>query len=335
MSDRPESGRTGFDPKLRVAPPTFEELTAFLVWPMLLRGLPQSLRPGHLLVGGAGALLLWLIVSVLGWLGVEPALPPVAGSAWGAAPFVALGDALAGRPWAGLLTLALTLPVVHLVGLVVGRSVALDLGADLLPTTGQCVAFAAPRAPRVVWLTLIVGATIGAGLGIVSLLGWVFGPLAFDQGGPVFLVAFAVALATVVYAAAALLTAPMHAPAIAADDCDALEALQRCLAFVLGAPLRFLAYLAVVWGVFSLALAALLALLSWAALLASTGDDPAGASGPGFFGTLALLVPLAWALSYAGCAGTVLYLALRRVCDEQDVAEVWLPPAPGDASGGA
>lgn len=152
-------------------------------------------------------------------------------------------------------------------------------------------------------------------------------------------------------------------PAVACDGTDAMDAVQRAYAYVLGRPLRLIAYQVIVMVVVALAVAvaAGVALAAvgftfeaayswtgerargslWSAIAGSVGDVPLSADQrqeidvTGTFAwtawmlvmwmRLTLVLVATYAASTAMSGMTVMYLLLRRINDGQDVSEIWMP----------
>lgn len=171
------------------------------------------------------------------------------------------------------------------------------------------------------------------------------------------------AAAAVVTAVGYMLGRGLLVPAVVCEGADAVDAIQRVYGYVLGRPLRLAFYLALaVLGV--AVVVGILGLLTywtigfaaqgagvwaggrgggavWTAVRDAMGfAGPAGSYGEPPAGTFAAaawiirlwsLIPLGLLLgtlvSCATAAMTMVYLAMRRVCDGQDVAELWIPGA--------
>jgi hypothetical protein len=173
----------------------------------------------------------------------------------------------------------------------------------------------------------------------------------------VYPVALVAAVGCVLLLAAYVFSLPMLVPAVACEGTDAIDAAQRCFAYALARPLRLALYLAVVvvQGVLlTLVIAALLnAAVQACAWVATAWADPAAreylrdaalrtaeatSDTPGsrvlagrliaFWSGLPAALLAALGVSYWFSSGTVLYLAMRQVCDGQDIGELWTPGPP-------
>lgn len=216
------------------------------------------------------------------------------------------------------------------------------------------LAFAARR-----WLSLVgafVVPVVLAGLivGVLALFGAALLSLAYVDvvGGVLFGGAVVLGAVGVVVIGVSLLALPMLVPVVVCEGTDAIDAVQRAFAYVMLRPLRFAAYSAILLaqGLVVFVVVAFVADRAvWLAGRATTAipiphakdvvaraqDARVGAEGesnPGlaarslaFWGNAAGLAVGGWVVSYVCCAGTLLYLAMRRVCDGQDVEELWSP----------
>lgn len=152
----------------------------------------------------------------------------------------------------------------------------------------------------------------------------------------------------------------MLIPAVVCEGSDAIDAIQRAYAYVLARPVRLVVYLLLAAaGVFvSVVILAVIAqwtvgfagqaagvwtrapawsMIWWGSFkqpppLAADPSEPVGtyAIGTALIG-IWVLVPLllivAAFFSTSTAAATVIYLAMRRICDGQDVGELWTPGA--------
>jgi hypothetical protein len=154
-----------------------------------------------------------------------------------------------------------------------------------------------------------------------------------------------IATAVVLLLALTLLGAPMLLPALACEATDGIDAVQRTMAYVAARPLQYGAYVLIlcVQAAITTALLIMLAVLvSETARAAATAWTPTSVD-PGrvlegssaslramnagilFWLNVPLLLVGGYVTSFVHTGGTVLYLAMRRVCDGQDVDDVWMP----------
>lgn len=360
-------------------PITFAELSAGLVWPRLLRALPMSLRPARLGLGMLGVIGLIGAAKIVTMLtesardggggaavarprGVgERVLADLGDGAGGAAAALTTLDfggaidamnlamtalSVHGERWGALaLSLALMLPVWLFVGGAVARSSALEFASRGDAPLRRVLVFALLRMGvlmRAVLLPLFIAAVVSLMLKAggwalfsvpgVSVVGALLYPLAYIGG-----------LVLVLLWIGFMIGHWLLAPAVAVENTDATDAVQRAYSYVLGRPMRTLVYfaLAAALGAVGFVVVSWLTgraddmaragLSSWLSdersdvLAASVATADRGAT-PWIVGAwrwLIGLLPAAWGLSYVFTSSTVLYLLLRRVHDEQDTSEVW------------
>lgn len=191
-------------------------------------------------------------------------------------------------------------------------------------------------------LALVYGLALAMAVG-----GWVLFSLSsvnIAGGALFFLFLIGSAVATVVMLAMTL-GGPMLVPAVACEATDAIDAVQHAYSYVFAKPLRLLVYVAILAAQF----AALMVVVGAAVWLINhvaqhaaavwlgeeaakvirggeslSGTDLAAAKAVQFWLGIPLLLAGAFAVSYFWCAATVLYLAMRRICDGQDMSEVWV-----------
>lgn len=361
-------------------PLTIRSLVSQLLWPGLLRSTGLALRPARL---GMATILLVLLALVLRvpdlWLRRGEK------SGWADSPSSVVadhaeraGDALFGRrepvdavldlldapahalrvaPWS---VLAICLPVLAIWGVLGGaiaRSAATEhgLGRRLSWTTALTMGVS-----RWVPLTLVHAGPlvfIGSIAALLMVLGYIGFSVPFVQivAGALFVVGLVLAAMAVIVLAGLVLGLPLLVPAIVCEGCDAIDGVQRVLAYAVSHPLRLAMYLAILLAQLSVSLLVLAALVqatrefaAWSASLLLKEDfarllreqvisgtqpglgdytDQQRLAGDiaGFWGRfLGLLVP-AFAVSYFFSSGSILYLTMRRLCDGQDKADLWSP----------
>jgi hypothetical protein len=173
-------------------------------------------------------------------------------------------------------------------------------------------------------------------------------------GGLLWVLFLVGALVGTVIMIAMTLGGPMLVPGVACEGTDAIDSVQHAYSYVFARPLRLLAYLAVLVAQF-LALWLVAGAVVWlvghfsqhaAGVFAGAAADRviAGERGLGgtggvasgfvrFWSVLPAMLGGAFAVSYFWCAATVLYLCMRRICDGQDISEVWVDTVvPGTAA---
>lgn len=251
------------------------------------------------------------------------------------------------RPWATILLAVPMVIILALFGGAIARASATEFTsarftewpADLrislakLPSTAG--ALLAPLVLAGVIILLIATGGILLGVPVLDVFGAILYALAM----------FGALLAFVILILHAL-ALPMIVPALIIEGTDGFDAIQRCYAYVLARPLHLLAHAALllVLGAISIGVVSLIAgsvdtMTAWAAsrftteagsnVLTGTGElratQPTAHAIVEFWRALLQLVVSGFVISYFFTAGTILYLVARRLCDGQDVNEMWDP----------
>lgn len=361
----------------RWRPEAVRDLIDQLIWPGLLRIPALGLAPSRvglafftlllltilwklptLWIGGPGPLEAAgerATAGVLGFAEAMGLLPPGPGSTQST-----LGTAAADlfvRAPAALVTAAprtaaaLCIPtlLVWCIGFgAIGRSAACDFCRNAAIPWPQALGFSIARWPSLtgalagpVILVAAIAAVIAAVAG--ALLSFPGGDVLAAVLSPIGLVLAAVGVLALV---GFILGQKLIIPAVVCEGTDAVDAVQRAYAYLLGRPLVFFVYLAI-FGIaagVALVIAAVLATAVDAFALAAAGwwAGPRGLAilgqDPGLAGTarfsaailrLVLAVPAglvaAYALSLYASGSTVLYVLLRQVNDGQEPGELWMP----------
>ena len=140
----------------------------------------------------------------------------------------------------------------------------------------------------------------------------------------------------------ATFTNPLMLPAVQVEGTDVLDAMQRAFAYLLGRPGRFLLYMlvAIITGVVAVSIAGLIIHGTWwltqSAATAGFSAEHRGAlfspEGEGathavlsFWHAVLMAILDGYVLAFFFAASTALYLVLRRVNDDQDISEIWMP----------
>jgi hypothetical protein len=387
-------------PAVRPAPLTADDLIAGLVWPKLFRAAGVALAPGRIILG-----LFTLIAGGIAWSlavalqntapGVTP-LPEIFSGAFDAvvqsvykdghwvldpaltapalyrlvvrAPYWALSQHTLGTAVA----LILTVPAVLIGFTSISRSAALQFAYNTDTPWPEALGFGISRA-RTAFLAVVAPM---AGLwGIALLMGFAGAvllnlPLLNVVGSLFYAFALAAGLAGMVLIIAVVFGTPLILPAIAADNSDGFDAVQRAYAYVFGRTGRTVLYTGSImlqgaityWLMLLLLLGAMhfaqASLGAWVgtegriSILGLTSQEvratpelvaalegkeaPTGAYTASSIVRLAktglMLIAYAYLVSFVATGATVLYLALRRINDGQDMHEVWMPP--GEAAPG-
>lgn len=262
-----------------------------------------------------------------------------------------------------LLFVLVVVPVRALLFGAVARMVVCEVGLRRSVGIGEAVRFAASRwkslygaivaPPVIIGALCLIMAVAGLALFRLPVLN-VVGALLY---GVFLLGGLVIVIMGIGFAFATHLTAP----AIAADGADAVDALQRGYAYVLGRPGRLLMYtlILIALGVVAYSILSVVTALAmnvtaslagtWSAAdelagrmraldftlapapLGLKGSAAAADSLIGVWERLFLALLAGCVVSYHDCASTLLYLLLRRAVDEQDIEDV-LPPTPTETS---
>ncbi|MEO1584264.1 MAG: hypothetical protein AAFR96_06800 [Planctomycetota bacterium] len=204
--------------------------------------------------------------------------------------------------------------------------------------SGIVIAYALP--------TLVVGLLIG----VLAVGGWALlsVPFANVLGAVLGIVGLLLSLALVAVVLGMVFGSPLFAAAIAVEGSDGIDAVHRSYAYVFARPLRAALYAAllVVQGIVVVSVLAAIAaltvgLFSWAtglmlnerASLVASGvasDElgPGGVAAAGIMRTvlqLPAIVLAGYAVSYWASGSAMLYIALRRIVDGQDMVDLYVP----------
>jgi hypothetical protein len=371
--------------RFRPQAPSFEEIAGTLSWPVLLRSARLALRPARLGLATILLVLLGLLTQLPGlWL-PEDAAPSRTLANLGSlalADFreallklephdamLALADLLVGAPlqafrnapWS---VAAIALPALAVFGILGGAIARLAAEEHALRTrTHWTRALAMALAKPISLATVILAPALVLGLVcvVLALAGRVL--FAYDYldalGGVLYGAALLAGLLVVVLSLALCLGAPMLVPAVVCEGTDAIDAVQRTLAYALARPGRLAVYVLILLLQLSLVVIALDLVLAGAQRLTAsttmalvpdergealralaTGEHrqtepPAAVANPPgtrlagaalrFWAAVPALALGAYVVSFWFSGGTLLYLTMRRVCDAQDPEELWQP----------
>jgi hypothetical protein len=347
----------------------WRDVTDSLAWPTLLRVPALALRPERVVLGVVGVVAMAL-VSRLGtlWAPDQTDLATAVGArlaagargvlagtlafdagllAGGARSVVSIAtDVLGARPWTALALGPLLLLVFAVLSGAIARSAASEIGLARVPRAAACLGWAVSR-----WFSLWIswfGPLVLAGvfLGVIALGGVLFRVPGLDVLGSVLVaLGFVLAAIAVIILIAVGVGGWMLAPAVACEGTDAMDAIQRALAYTLGRPVRLAAYLVLLIALGGAALGIAAALLGAidTALVRSIGlflpegtwpipADARGTSGVArsivsFWRLVPEVLLAGYAFSLVATGGAALYLVCRRVNDGQEMSELWEPSA--------
>ena len=322
---------------------TIRELTAGLIWPELFRAIGLSVHPARVLLGSMTALILfggaWLIERAGGGAGFG-ALNVL----WPTSDMMPIDDRFAhiwsgwtdaGQTWGvwGVIGAVLWCAVVLIVGGgAIARSAALDFTIELDPGFRKSVRFAFARLGMLLGAALIPLLVMSVLLGIAKLFGlatMTWNPGA-AVGGVLWFIPMALSIFAAILGALYIFGFIMLPGAAACEDSDAGDAIQRVFAYLVSKPHRFVAYGVVLAAQLAIGFVVIQAILraglGAASELAHADDAGFAADAIAFWLQVAWLIFLGWVLSYLFSSGALLYLLMRRACDEQDIREIRLTP---------
>jgi hypothetical protein len=259
------------------------------------------------------------------------------------------------EPWVFFLVLPLMGAWTAICGGAISRSVACEFAQGVGLEWPRAAGFSLSRwmamvgallgPPVIAWVIMLAMAAAGAVLfraPVVGLLGALLWPLMLVGG-----------LVAAVMLGAYLVGWPMLVPSVACEGTDAVDAIQHAYSFVFARPLRLAVYLGILI-VQMLVLGAVVGAVFWLAVEVAQrcGMEWSGVRGADALGWLPghrhgaateksdwpairfvvtlwtfvpLLVPVAFIVSFVWSGSTILYLAMRKVVDGQDMHEIWMP----------
>lgn len=254
------------------SPILLDDLFADLLWPKLLRAPVLALSPGRVLLAAFFVLVAAVVFSILraleqalGWRGSEEALahwgtvraaalsipnwwtPGASGAAWVQAMLSLPLAAVRAHPLLATAGTAVGLVLWCLAGGALARSCVCELAGNVRCSWPESVGYAAGR-----WASLLGALLVPMGLVALLALACMLGGLVLLRVpglnllgallfGVVLIASFVAVVVLVLFAVAHNLLIP----AVAADGSDAVDAIQRAYAYVLGRPARYVAYMAI------------------------------------------------------------------------------------------
>ena len=257
----------------RAGPVTLAELTAGLVWPLLLRTPALALQPPRVLLGMLIMLALWGSGSALDWalgLGrVEPVASPLV---WGIrdgwmnaseqtleleprlalrtlseATFGQTVTLLTYRPLPALAALLVLIPILAVGSGAIARSVAVDSAVGLNLGVRESLSFGLKSWRTLIGALAIPLALVGVGVAALKIAGWLLLGIPYVNvvGSVCYVLFLAVGVGVYLLLVGYLLGQSLLAPAVAVEGSDSIDAIQRVYAYLMGRPGRALLYLAV------------------------------------------------------------------------------------------
>jgi len=259
-------------------------------------------------------------------------------------------------PWTTAALALVLLPVWTLLVGAVSRSAVMDAARGQTVTLAESVAFAWARRGALVGAYVIPAVTAAVLAGLL----WLFGvallrlPGLDVAGGLLYGVALLLGFCFTLIVLGFAAGFPLLIPAVAGDDADGVDAVQRAYSFLLERPFSYLVWTAALLaqgaaGVFVVT-ALLVTAINWTAGLAAPADpviagdvpvfgavperlgpegetlagtDALAAAAIGLWERFALALAGAFAVSVFACASSLVYLRLRQACDGQSIDDVW------------
>lgn len=257
-------------------------------------------------------------------------------------------------PWMVIIITPLLTLWTAIFGGAISRMAACDHAHGLRITWPEGLGFALGRwhslwaaqfAPLlIIWVICLALAAAGWALfsvpvlNVLAGLGWVL----------VLIAALVASVMSIVYAVGQ----PMLVPAVAVESADAIDAIQHAHAFTFAKPARLVIYSLILLVQLAISIFVIEAVLQLTTSISQrtttnwleydTGQhviknlsvrppenfsstDRAARWLVRFWSAAPALLASSFAVSLYWCASTMLYLAMRRVCDGQDTAEIWMP----------
>jgi hypothetical protein len=348
------------------APVLLSDLLTDLLWPKMLRAPALALRPERWLLATLGLVAIGVVVRAVeattpgaSWIAfattsIDQRFDSIASlldewnSARAADEFANLArlllvDIPRHSPWVAAACVIPILLIWSIVGGAIARSSAVEFGqGSLLPWTNT-VAFALRFWKSLLGSLILAPAAAALIAAALAFAGWLLLSWTGVQviGGAVYGLFLLGSTLAVLLLAGISLGKHLLLPAVACEGTDALDALQRSLAYVVAGPLRLALYLAI--GAFQLIVTTAVAfiLVTWIVRFAAwttggitrvigpdaqTGWSPSAAVALiDFWNAAAMLLVGGLALSLYFCTSTITYILVRRCHDGQHAADLWMP----------
>jgi hypothetical protein len=254
-------------------------------------------------------------------------------------------DTVMGSPLISVIFGIPLIAILSVAGSAISRSTAIEFAQGRFGSRQDTLGYALLR------IRQLVGAVVGPIILcmvvflIIALGGLLLSIPVLDVVGSI-LYAFALVLgilATIILMLH-VLSLPMIIPSLSVEGTDSFDAIQRSYAYVIGKPLRYLMYLLIMiilavlsTTVFAMVAGASIEMTDWAASLYTNDSASRVLSGEGELGatkgtansiigiwrTIVELFVAGYVISIFFTSSTLLYLVIRRICDGQDVNEIW------------
>lgn len=250
-------------------------------------------------------------------------------------------------PWTSAALFVPVLLVLGVFGFAITRSASIEY-AHGRQTDAVGALSAALRSIRQIALTTLGPLALCAVLaGLVTLIGLTLGLPVFNIVGSVlYLLGVILSVLIVCVLTLHIATLPISVSALSIEGTDGFDALQRSYAYLIARPIRLTIYAIILLVVGTLITTIVGTLAGWSIELADwlvsslsndagrrvlTGAEDMSATEPFANRVIVLirssleLIVAGYAISVLFCSTTLGYLCIRRVCDGQDINEVWDP----------
>jgi hypothetical protein len=349
-----------------VRPWLLPDLLSDLLWPRMLRSATMALRPQRWIFSTIMLVIAGLVIKAAqgtgsgrAWLGLlasgfargvdETRL------AWDRGSTVDVASALAraGRgllvephiafPLTAICVMVLLILLWSIGGAAVCRMVAVEYGNNKVVPWPEALAFGIRRWSAAATAMLIAPATAGIVCFVMAAAGWMLlsWPVVQVAGAVVYPIFLIGAACSALLLVGGILGHVYFCPAVAAENADGLDAFQRSLAYVVAAPLRMFAYIAI--GVVQAVIATVLLLIfaswtsgiaSWSATRWISHGEPGAEAGwsqqtadglISMWSNIPMLLVGGFVVSSYFAISTIVFLLVRERADGRDAADLWMP----------
>lgn len=245
---------------------------------------------------------------------------------------------------------ALYIPCIFILGIfgfAITRSTSIQFGHGRHTDTAGALSASFLSIRQIALTTLGPLAVCAILASIATFVGLLLGlPVVNILGAALYLIPVLISILIVCLLTLHLLTLPISISALAIEGTDAFDALQRAYAYIIAKPIRLFLYTLLTLFVGTTIVTILAIITGWSIELADQlaavftndagrrvlmGDENLAATEPLanriinlIRSTMQLLVA-GFTLSLVFTSSTLIYLAIRRVCDGQDMHEIWDP----------
>ncbi len=336
------------------------DLTSDLLWPKLLRAPALALNPTRMITGIVAAFLLTILTRIPAlWIeqptsifspsqDTVPSLNPLHAFDRLADFLITIFSMAYAHPWTTLIVGIPMILVLAIFGCLISRSAAVEFAQGRIADHADTTGFVLRRIAQLATATLAPLALATLLIGLLALGGFLISAPVIDLlGSLLYALGLIIGLIVTLILVMQFLATPLIIPAIACEGTDGFDAIQRSYAYIAGRPLRVFVFAMILFilgtlalGVFQFIMTGSITLTNWSiSLLANdagarvlSGQGDLGATQPiahnfiEFWRALFQLAFAGYTISFFYTASTMLYLVTRRVCDGQDISEIWSDP---------